>query len=112
MMRRWLRVDIAAIVLLIVACAVGYVLLSNESSNRVDALAKANENTRVVACANAEFASGFNRYLEGAANRTRQRIGTPSELSTDKDGLAATMRIISLFAGLVTDVEPVCGPLP
>ncbi len=112
MMRRWLRVDIAAIVLLFVACAVGYMLLSNESSNRVDALAHANENTRVVACANAEFASGFNRYLEGAANRTRQRIGTPDELSTDRQGLKATESIIELFDGLSRSVEPVCGPLP
>jgi hypothetical protein len=111
-MRRWLRVDIAAIVLLAVVSLVGYLLIANERDNRVDALAAASGNTRIVACANADFASGFNKFLIGAAERTRQRIGTPDELSTDRAGLASTEQIIALFTGLVVDVEPICGPIP
>jgi hypothetical protein len=111
-MRRWLRVDIAAIVLLAVVSLVGYLLIANERDNRVDALATASGTTRVVACANADFASGFNDFLIGAAERTRQRIGTPDELSTDRAGLASTEQIIALFGALVTDVEPICGPIP
>ena len=111
-MRRWLRVDFAAIVLLLLACFVGWVLLSNERDSRVDALALASANTRVVACANARFAGGFNDFLKGAAERTRQRIGTPDELSTDKASLESTEKIIAIFSDLGVSVESVCGPQP
>ena len=111
-MRRLLRVDIAAIVLLLVACIVGYLLISNERESRVDGLESASTNTRIVACANAQFASGFNDFLKDAAERTRQRIGTPDELSTDRASLESTDRIIGIFSGLAVSVESVCGPLP
>lgn len=109
-MRRWLRVDIAAIVLLGLACFVGWVLLSNERNSRVDALARASQNTRVVACANARFAEGFNDFLKGAAERTRLRIGTPDEISTDRASLESTEKIITIFNDLGVSVESVCGP--
>jgi hypothetical protein len=109
---KWIRVDWAALVMVVIACIVGWQLIDNETDNRVEALTAASGNTRAVACANADFASGFNEFLIGAAERTRQRIGTPDELSTDRAGLASTEQIIALFTGLVVDVEPICGPIP
>jgi hypothetical protein len=109
---KWVRVDWVALVMVVIACYAGWLLIGNERDNRVEALAKASETTRVVACANADFASSFNKFIESSAERTRQRIGTPDELSTDRASLKSTERIIALFGGLAESVEPICGPVP
>lgn len=109
---KWIRVDWVALVMVVIACLVGWVLIGNERDNRIEALSKAAETTRVVACANSDFASGFNDFIESSADRTRQRIGTPDELSTDRQSLKSTEKIIALFGGLVEGVEPICGPVP
>lgn len=68
-----------------------------------------------IACSSAVWNGQTLAYFDKAARRTKQRIGTPDELPTDRAGLAAVQLLLDAGIQYAIDLGRDCGrviPLP
>ena len=65
--------------------------------------------TRDVACAVAEWDGDIVVYFQGAVDRVKARIGTPEEVSTDRDSVAGLQQLLDAATNLARDIEGPCG---
>ena len=98
------RIDWVALVLVCVVAIVGYLILSNERDNRIEA-------TRDLTCALAEWNGRIVSYFEGAKDRLVIRIGTPAETPTDRLALAQIKGLLAASTKLDADLGGSCGPV-
>lgn len=62
-----------------------------------------------TSCAVAEFAGNLGAYFGGSVERTRSRIGTADELSTDQASVEGLETLLGFVDRLGTRVNPNCG---
>lgn len=76
-----------------------------------DTAREANAGAKAVACANSRFGAAVGERFRASLEQTRERIGTPAELPTDRRAVESNKPVLDALNNLAADVTPICGPV-